>query len=124
MAIALPMFGGEDRLTVRANGAALAAGQLVTIDSFTNNELKATVAAAPGEADGVMNVDVADGELGACIMLVPGTVIKVPGAGIAAGALVEPTAAGAVATADVYGDAIGRALTATDADGNVLVLIK
>ena len=124
MATVLPMFGGEDRLTVKANGAALTAGQLVKIQDFTANQLRAVPATAPGEADGVMNVDVADGELGACVMLVPGTVMKMKsGAGVAAGDLVEPVAAGAADTAASLGNAIGRAVTATSG-GFILVLVK
>lgn len=127
MATALPLFGGEDRLTVKADGADLAAGQLVHITGFSYaGGLTAVAATATGEADGVMNVDAADGEVGACVMLVPGTVIKVKSAaGLAADALVIPGAAGVVtATGATAGDAIGRTLTATDADGNVLVLVK
>jgi hypothetical protein len=124
MASIVPLFGGEARLTVKADGADLTAGQLVKITNIDGTVLEAVAATAPGEADGVMNVDVANGEKGACIMLVPGTVMKMKsGAGVAAGELVEPVAAGAADTASAFDRAIGRALTAT-ASGFILVLVN
>lgn len=128
MATIVPMFGGEDRLTVKATGQAFTAGLLVKLTGFANDELSAAKAVATGGVDGIMNVDVAQNEKGAMIALVPGTIMKVQAeTGVAAGDALKCSANGKVTTATVGTDAdfliIGRALTATSG-GFVYALVK
>ena len=133
MATIVPLFGGEDRLTVKANGEDLTAGQLVKITAFTAGELLAAKSVATGGADAAMNVDADDGEKGAAVILVPGTVMKLQSeTGVAAGDLVKSSANGKVTTASPSANnaacddgliIIGRALTAVSG-GFATVLIK
>lgn len=99
--------------------AAITAGQVV----FVSAPRQVTpTAGASAAVIGVAATDAADGDN--VTVLVGGVVKVVASAAIAAGALVVSAAAGKVATigANTFDKLIGRALTASAADGDIIEL--
>lgn len=130
----VPMFGGEDRLTIKAGVGGVTAGMFVKCSGWASGYITAAKAVATGGADAIA-ADAADADdLTTAIMLAPGTVIQVLAeAGVAAGDPIKVSANGKAATATAPTDngsagddgflIVGRALTATSS-GEILALIR
>ena len=131
--MSVPMFGGEDRLTIKASGA-ITEGMVLKASGWASGVLTAAKAVATGGADLIACAAIDDTEYGTAFALVPGLVVEVLSeTGVAAGDAVKVSANGKATTATAPTDnasagddgflIFGRALTATSG-GTILVLVK
>jgi hypothetical protein len=99
-------------------GAAISQFRLVKLDSSTPKKLIVTAAATDIPFGTLQQSSTADGDV--VTTVVAGRTKAVASAAIAAGAILQPAAAGKVATHATTNARIGRALQAALADGDII----